>query len=309
MRLIPLLLVAGMAAVCAAPSTVVAAPDADAPVADNDDVRQPARLQFRMFEPEETVVEAGSSELALPNEYSLGLFDGPPPENYISGRGLITTELVTGMFLNPTSGTLRQGSFSAQYCIGILRAGGGEHSYGHGGMLAYGLTDDIEVGLGGLLVDPHHNDSLFGAGGPFVRLRLTNDAGVVPEISVGGISRNGNKRLVRHTVFVAASKRFPIDEEGFFRSFRPHIGFRQFWQDSDVNAANASIFYAGGEIEIPLGLFVVGEISTKDGVFERTPYAIGMQWRPNETFGFSLAGIQNGGLDGISWYIGIGVDF
>src|SRR5688572_26767682 len=41
-------------------------------------------------------------------------------EGYEGGRGLITLEGISGMFLNPTSGTLPARSLTAQYCVGIL---------------------------------------------------------------------------------------------------------------------------------------------------------------------------------------------
>ncbi len=90
------------------------------------------------------------------------------------GRGLITDEGITGMFLNPTSGTLNKGQLDVEFCAGIY---GGDIGFAFQLMVAYGVLDWLEVGVTGILFDSV--DSLgdtvretVGAIGPFVRVRV-----------------------------------------------------------------------------------------------------------------------------------------
>ena len=227
---------------------------------------------------------------------------------YVGARGLITLEGVTGIYLNPTSGTLPHGQFTAQYCSAVLTQAGDEEIQ-HTAMLGYGVTDWFEAGMLVRVSDLNNDDQAIGAGGPYARLRLLKDESWWPEVSAGFISRNGKDALMKQTVFITASKLFVIDEQGLFRSVRPHIGFRQIWQDSDVNEANGSIGYLANELEFPFDLYLVGEVSNKDDVFRHTPFSIGVQWRPKNFVNFSVAGIQTGGEDRVSLYFGIGISF
>lgn len=229
-------------------------------------------------------------------------------DEYTGGRGLITLEGVSGMFLNPTSGTLPEGTLTAQYCVAILRQNDDEEIQ-HTAMVSYGVTEWLEVGGLGRVSDLDNVDHDVAAGGPLVRVRLLRDEGWMPEFSVGGYSRMGYDTLERYTLFAAASKYFAIDPEGVIRGVRVHAGFRQFWQDSDVSEANGSIPYIGGEIALPGDLYLVSEVSSKDDVFNYTPFSAGVQWRPSPNFGFSLAAVQTGSEDRLSPYIGIGISF
>ncbi len=241
------------------------------------------------------------------------LADGMPESGtdggeYVGGRGLITTEGPSGMFLNPTSGTLDEGGFAAQYCLAFLHFPGGRLNVAHGAMVSYGVTDWLEVGGVVLVLDLDDVNHNIGVGGPFFRVRLMKDESWWPELSVGAVGRYGYRAIESQSIFVAASKGFPIDIDGFFRSFRLHGGFRQQWQDSSFGEANGSIGYIGGEIELPCHLFIVAEVSNKDDIYTRTPYSIGMQLR-SPKLSCSLAGIQTGALEQISLYAGIGIDY
>jgi hypothetical protein len=44
-----------------------------------------------------------------------------------------------------------------------------------------------------------------------------------------------------------------ITNAGFFRSFRLHGGFRQFWESTAEHKGSDSIVYIGGEIELLKG--------------------------------------------------------
>src|SRR5436190_9287142 len=70
---------------------------------------------------------------------------------YRGGRGLITLDGMTGMFLNPTSGTLNQGQLTIQYCVFF-----NDYStdvIGHGLLVDYGITDWFNIGVFGTAAD------------------------------------------------------------------------------------------------------------------------------------------------------------
>ena len=250
---------------------------------------------------------------------------------YVGGRGLITIQGMAGMFLNPTSGTLGQGQFTVQWCTLVndellLPSGAdtGVDVWGNGVMGAYGVTDWLEVGGFGLMVvaDPSPfktsgDKETLSVGGPFVRVRLIQDQDWMPEVSVGGIHLDGDASsdvLSRQEIFVAISKHFPIDEDGFFRGCRLHGGVRQIWRHDRPDGlgipANGTVPYVGIEIELPWDIYFVSEISTKDDVLgARTPFAFGIQWKPNQVVGISIAGMQPGDAQRISFYAGVGLNW
>ena len=233
----------------------------------------------------------------------LGSLDDP--EDYVSGRGLITLEGISGMFLNPTSGTLPAGSLTVQHCTAILEKND-DTLYQHTTMASYGLTDWLELGIFGRVNDRPDDLVDLGGGGPLARLRLLKDESWYPEVSVGGLLREGHETVRKRTAFAAASKRIRFEENPILLSLRGHAGFRQLWQDSDVAEANGSVVYGGAELEFPYDVYLVAEISNKEDVFNHQPYAFGAQWRPNQVVGLSVAGVQTGGEDQVSLYVGIG---
>lgn len=257
---------------------------------------------FRSFL--DTDVAAGAMQDTMP----AGTAMPAGADDYVGGRGLITTEGPSGMFLNPTSGTARQGGFAAQYCAAFLKVPGGATNHAHGAMISYGITDWLEVGGVALVLDLDDVNHNIGVGGPFFRVRLLRDESWWPELSVGAVGRFGYRAIESETVFVAASKRFALDEGGFFRAFRLHVGFREIWQDASFAEANGSIVYTGGELEFPCNVFLVGEVSNKDDVYAHTPFSVGVQIRSPQ-LALSIAGIQTGGLEQISLYAGIGIDY
>lgn len=254
---------------------------------------------------------------------------------YEGGRGLITLQGMAGMFLNPTSGTLGQGQFTAQWCVllndEVVLSDGtktGVDVWGNGVMVAYGVTDWLEVGVFTLAVvaDPSPFKTGSSAGdketltlaGPFARVRILKDEEWWPEVSVGGIWLDGDSSsdlLARQEVFVALSKRFDIDPEGFIKGVRVHGGGRYIWRherpDGLLIPANGVTIYGGVEVELPYAIYLVGEVNTKDDVIgPRTPYAFGVQWRPNQVVGISLAGMQPGdSAHSISLWVGVGLNF
>src|SRR5438128_9036624 len=64
-------------------------------------------------------------------------------------RGLITLEGPSGMFINPTSATLPQGTFILNYCVFVPTLPQGIGLVGHGVLLSYGVRDWLEVGFTG----------------------------------------------------------------------------------------------------------------------------------------------------------------
>jgi hypothetical protein len=107
----------------------------------------------------------GKDVIITPPAPDAGLYEG--------GRGLITTEGPSGMFINPTSGTLPAHAATLQYCF-LLPTNDFSEVMGHGALLAYGVTDFLEVGVIANYIDFDGGDDP-SAVGPMVRLRLMKD--------------------------------------------------------------------------------------------------------------------------------------
>jgi hypothetical protein len=212
----------------------------------------------------------------------------PPPqppveEDYIGGRGLLTIEGPTGLFINPTSGTMPAGAFTAQYCFFLPNWSASDPLMAHGALISYGVTDWLEVGglFGALDID---NVDTFYSGGPMVRARLLKQQsdGFIPEVSVGGYAFLGDEE--KYTAFLAAFKSFKISDDGIFRSVGVHAGIRNRWIDENIDGSgdpsDTPVGYFGLEVELPFRFYLVGEVSTKDkDLGDDVPYAFGVQWR------------------------------
>ncbi len=221
--------------------------------------------------------------------------------DYEGGRGLITTEGPSGMFINPTSGTMPAHAATLQYCF-LLPTNDFSEVMGHGAMLAYGVTDFFEVGAVGNYIDFDGGDDP-SAVGPLARLRLLKDEAFLPQVSVGYYGKFGDDALDQQTIFLAAYKRIPIgDESGPVKAIGIHGGVRETW-DTPENDETFRV-YGGVEVQLPLRFYLVGEVSSDDNAAE-TPYAYGIQWRLGG-INISTAGIQNGNLQEDAFYFGIG---
>lgn len=264
----------------------------------------------------------------LAGETSPTLFasdDGP----YNGGRGLITVSGPTGMFLNPTSGTLRRGTITAQVFGTVIKPisalpNVGKDQFGYyNGLASYGVTDWLEVGGLAQLADRSNNNDQQSvmAGGGFARVRVLKDQGWFPEISFGGMFFEGNEILDRRSLFLATSKRVAISDNGPIRGFRLHLGGRHFWQKDRTELTfrnwqalrqrgdEDTVGYAGGELELPRNLFFVSEIQTKETGDQRVPFSVGLQLRHPDGFGLSVALLRPGLQEGMTAYIGIGINF
>ena len=227
---------------------------------------------------------------------------------YVGGRGMITSDGMSGMFIDPTSGTLPQGALTIQYCLYINNLYGShfnnDHVVGHGVMADYGVTDWLDVGLFGQIalvpgLDTRWFDNAAAIGGPFARVRLTKDEGWIPEISIGGEyfdgTRNGELLLAKREAFIAASKGFDIDPDGFFRSARFHVGYRYQSrpQASGPTGGDRQYVYGGAELGLPYSIYAIGEISSNNFIHSinnsNLPWAAGFQWRPTSVLGISIA--------------------
>lgn len=231
----------------------------------------------------------------------------PPPEPpYEAGRGLLTLEGPTGMFINPTSATLPKGSFTIQYCN--FYADTRSDVVGHGWLASYGFTDWLEIGGIANVVQVPGNKNL-GLGGPLVRVRLLRDKEWWPQLSIGTYGKYGTNALQQTTVFLAAYKRIPINEDGFFRSFGVHAGVRGSWYHENYPEDGSVNVYGGAELQLPYRFYLVGEVGNKGytptGRVEEVPYAFGFQWRLGAV-NISFSGIQNGSTDRISLFYGVG---
>ena len=224
-------------------------------------------------------------------------------EGYEGGRGLITLEGPSGMFINPTSGTLPKKAATAQYCV--FFPDNETDVVGHGLFAGYGVRDDIEVGAIGNYVDIDKGSSL-SAGGPYARWRILKDEGQAPQVTLGGYSRLGEDALDKLGAFLAAYKRIPLSEDGAVRSVGVHVGMKQLWLGKDFSDDDIFSAYGGVEVQFPLRLYLVGEAQTQDTDTQtNVPYAVGVQWRA-PGIAMSIAGIQNGSTDDVSFYYGIG---
>lgn len=204
----------------------------------------------------------------------------PPPiveEDYIGGRGLLTIEGPTGLFINPTSGTLPAGAFTAQYCFFLPNWSASDPLMAHGALASYGVTDWLEIGGLFSAIDIDGGDTLY-SGGPFFRVRLMKQDEMMPEISVGGYSFLGDEE--KYSAFLALFKSFEISNDGFVRSVGVHAGIRERWIEKGPDPSDAPVGYFGLEVELPFRLYLIGEVSTRDeDLGDDVPYAFGVQWR------------------------------
>jgi hypothetical protein len=260
----------------------------------------------------------------------------PEEEPYHASRGLITLQGPSGMFINPTSATLPQGKFTLQYCLFFPNRD--TDIVGHGTLISYGVMDWLEAGFVGNLIDVNDDlipdtrairraiaraepisadkagkDKEFVIGGPMVRARLLRDREWWPEISVGGYLKWGTNALNSGTIFVAVSKRIPIDPDGFFKSIVIQTGARETWFDKPQGPGqvrDSGRVYGGLELELPYRFYLIGELTQKDNDFDRRmPFAYGVQCRlPGVNLTF--AALQDGGQhERIGLYSGVGISF
>ena len=226
-----------------------------------------------------------------------------PKSAYVGGRGNVTTEGPTGLFLNPTSGTTPKGYVTTQVCAAVFELPTGSTGVGINGLASYGVTDWFEAGL--LVFDVYNNGVSPAPGGVLRGRFLKDDGSWVPEVSAGYYGNYGGSGQQKNTLFLAASKAIPLPENKVVKSSRIHLGGRESWRTS----ANDTVGWVGAEIEFPLHLFLVGEVSTKDQSFPHIPYAWGLQLRHPVGIGLSLGAVQRGFSNGPGFFIGIGIGF
>ena len=236
------------------------------------------------------------------------------------------------MFLNPTSGTLPKGNITTQVFLTVIKPSPNQDQFAwYNALASYAVTDWLEVGGVGQLVDrsnrvisngeaKNDNQSVMSGGG-FVRARILKDQGSRPELSFGGIVLAGNEILQRQTLFLAASKRIVIDEDGILKAMRIHVGGRHFWQKEGgelsfrtwtflaSRAGEDTVGYMGGELELPKSIYLIGEVQTKETGGRYLPWAAGVQFRHPTGFGLSFSVLQPGFQSSLTAYVGIGVNF
>jgi len=254
---------------------------------------------------------------------------------YKGGRGTITIQGMSGMFMNPTSGTLNQGELTIQYCLFINTYDHGD-IVGHGLMTAYGVTDWLEVGWFGTLVElgdanRSWTDNPIAVTGPFARVRLLKESGQwQPELSIGAIWLDGNgpsgdgpggDLIARSEFFIAASKHWVIDPDGYVKNVRAHLGVRYVSRHEAPDlpkgvrmGTDLTTAYGGIELALPYSLYFIAEVGSPD-LFSRDqneawPYAVGFQWKPNNVLALSIAHMnpEDLGLRDGFWF-GIGLNF
>lgn len=238
--------------------------------------------------------------------------DGAEPGN-------ITDQLATGLFLNPTAPGRAEGELAAQYCIAVLPVAGaagvdgvavGEDTVvGQGGLLIYGLSDQIEVGGQFLLAGPDQSDLSESFGGQ-VRVQVLDAADSVADVSLGGVLLFND--IERQMVYAAASKKVDCGEDSKCpcNSITFHVGARHFWWSIDgASDIDDTVAYGGIEVPVADSIHLVGEVSTKSDSDAHQPYSVGFQVRNADGFSCSLAAIQPGGTEGAGVFAGIGIPF
>jgi hypothetical protein len=241
-------------------------------------------------------------------------------------RGLITLEGPSGMFINPTSATLPQGTFILNYCVFVPTLPEGVSLVGHGILLSYGVRDWLEVGFIGDLLDlstPDGAENTYVIGGPEVRIRLLRDLSDKwwPEVSIGTYFHLGTpggplNTLNGYNAFLAASKTIPICERGFLKSITVQGGFRTQFLTSDaadsVGESTSERGYGGIEVQLPWNFYAIAEVTSHDNRLDHdahgnahVPWAAGLQWR-GRNFGCTIAALQNGIENGPGFYFGVG---
>ncbi|MBD3163240.1 MAG: hypothetical protein GF346_12250 [Candidatus Eisenbacteria bacterium] len=213
-----------------------------------------------------------------------------------TGVGIITAEGPPGLFINPTPGTLPEGTFTSQLCLASFDPGGGTSSWWQA-LAAYGVQDWLEIG--GIVRDVVH-DREDVVGGPFAVGRLIEEGGAArPNVSIGAYFREGADAMQQRSFFIAASKL--LDEV-----FRPVVGLRHVRRPDDEED---SVFYLGTEIALPRHLYLVGEIQSKYEASDEPPWSAGLQLRHPNGNAFSLGYTQfNGSLEDPAVYVGIGIN-
>ncbi|HEX4085427.1 MAG TPA: hypothetical protein VHY22_10985 [Chthoniobacteraceae bacterium] len=228
-------------------------------------------------------------------------------QDYQGGRGLLTIQGPTGLFINPTSGTMPAHAFTLQYCFWTDND---EFFRGlqQGVMGSYGVTDWLEVG--GLFTDlnvpsPGHN---LESGGPFARVRLLKDEGWLPELSIGGYSHLGDEDISDYDCFLALYKGLVLDRNGFFRSVGFDAGIRETWAGPEF-PTKQPVGYFGIEFQMPYHIYLMGEISTEDAnQGNAIPYAFGVQFREG-IINCTVAFDNQGNSNQPSFYFGIGPQY
>jgi hypothetical protein len=243
--------------------------------------------------------DANGNKISMNEEFPIA----ETPVAARESRGLVTVEGPSGMFLNPTSATLPQGTFAFGYCF--LLKNQDTDILAHQMVFSYGVRDWLELGVVAEVFDFDITPKgAYGTGGPMARIRLIRDRESWPEISVGGYAKFGTDAFDSKNVFIAASKTVPIDEKGFLKTITFQGGFRESWLEAPDR--NTNRFYGGIEVQLPCNLYAVGEVTQFASRADQfTPWAAGLQWR-GKKFGLTAAIVQSGDDKPPSIYLGIG---
>lgn len=239
-------------------------------------------------------------------------------------RGVITYSGVTGLFLNPSSGTPAKGAITTQACIGDY-SWGDERLTWTGGIVTYGVSDRLEIGWSHAHDKHPQMDQSHTVTGPHFRLRLLEEKRGRPEVSIGGVSYRGHALHQRDEWFLATSK--ALSPASAKHGFRLHLGVRGQTQNGGMMRRHfmalkkpwykpmaenqATVIYTGLEYGLSRAVSLIGEVSTRGGdVYEKTPWAAGFQYKePGQNFGCTLALAQTGYLNNPGVYFGIGINF
>lgn len=233
-------------------------------------------------------------------------------------RGVITIDGVPGMFLNPTSGTLKKDEISIQACIST-QDWLGDDVHWKGAFIGYGCSDRFELGFSHAGLDNRTDHKVVDANGPALRYRFLDENVSGWEGSVGAYWRPGSKYVERTGGNLAFSRK--IGNMRAEREVRLHLGVRTFKQDGwwigkwlgsqqySLAKDSATLVYGGVEVQLPGHLSAIAEVSSKGDYFSKTPWAVGLQYKMAGGLGCSLGAVQPGYAKSAGFFFGIGVAF
>lgn len=233
-------------------------------------------------------------------------------------RGVITIDGIPGMFLNPTSGTLKKGEISFQACISTQDWVGDDVRW-KGAFAAYGVSNRFELGFSHAGLDNRTDGKVVDANGPALRYRFMDEAVSGWEGSIGAFWRPGSDYVERTGGNLAFSRK--IGTAGHNREVRLHLGVRTFKQDGwwigkwlgsqQISLAkdNATLVYGGVELQLPGHLSAIAEVSSTGNYYTKTPWAVGLQYKMGGGFGCSIGAVQPGYAKSAGFFFGIGINF
>jgi len=218
----------------------------------------------------------------------------------LSKAGNITVMGPTGMFLNPVAEVQGKNSILSQACWLNQKVANGRVN-GAQGIVSYTAPSNTEIAGMVLVLNPPEGDDIV-APGAYVRQLIIERKDWRPAVAAGGMFLESDD-IQNQTAFAAV--RQPLTPEDASIPVFLNVGMK--W--TFVRDENDGTIYGGVEVQLNDTLSIVAETSGKTDFDEKTPYAAGVQYKPFEHLGLSLAAINAGGAEDVGFYFGIGYAF